>query len=89
MGEVNVIKHLGSGQVRLKLRGTQYGEVVLSQLATPEVLMSFIRMGAMTWGWRDPRMREKFQLTLDSHEKCEDFKKALDKSALRKYLLGF
>ena len=73
-GEIKVIKHLGSGQVRLELRGTQYGEVSLSQLVTPEVLASFTRTGATTWGWRDPRMREQFKLTLDSHKKCDSFK---------------
>ena len=60
--------------MRLELRGTQYGEVVLSQIVSPDVLASFTRMGATAWGWRDPRMREQLKLTLDSHEKCDSFK---------------
>ena len=73
----------------MELRGTQYGEVVLSQIVSPHVLTSFTRTGATAWGWRDPRIREQFKLTLDSHKKCDSFKKALDKSAGRKSLLGF
>ena len=26
------------------------------------------RSGVKAWGWRDPRMKEQFQLTLDSQE---------------------
>lgn len=88
-GEVKVIKDLRSGQVRLELRGAQYGEVCLSQLVSPEVLASFSRSAASAWSWRDPRMREQFQLTLDTELDCEGFKRALDESAGNKSLFGF
>ena len=88
-GEVKVIKHLGSGQVRLELRGAQYGEICLSQLLNPGVLASFTRSGVTAWGWRDPRMKEQFQLTFDSQESCDLFKKALDETAGKNSLLGF
>ena len=53
------------------------------------VLASFTRLGVTAWGWRDLRMKEQFQLTLDSQESCEEFKKALDESAGKNSLLGF
>ena len=88
-GEVKVIKHLRTGQVRMELRGAKYGEVSLSQLVSPEVLGRFTRSGAMAWSWRDLRMREQFQLTLDTQPECDTFKKALDESSGKKSLLGF
>ena len=36
------------------------------------VLASFTRLGVTAWGWRDLRMKEQFQLTLDSQESCDD-----------------
>ena len=50
-----MIKHLGSGQVRLELRGTQYGEVVLSQIISPDVLASFTRTGGHSLGVEGPK----------------------------------
>ena len=88
-GEIKVIKHLRTGQVRLELRGAQYGEVCLSQPLSPEVLSGFTRAGATDWRWRDPRMREQLQLSLDTQLDCEGFKRALDDSVGRKSLFGF
>ena len=88
-GEIKVIKHLRTGQVRLELRGAQYGEVCLSQPLSPEVLSGFTRAGATDWRWRDPRMREQLQLRLDTQLDCEGFKRALDDSVGRKSLFGF
>ena len=38
---MKVTKHLQTGQLRLELRGAQYGEVCLSQLLSPEVQATF------------------------------------------------
>ena len=88
-GEIKVIKHLRTGQKRLELRGAQYGEVCLSQPLSPEVLSGFTRAGATDWMWRDPRMREQLQLSLDSQLDCEGFKRALDETASRNSFSGF
>ena len=85
LGEVKLLKNLRSGQVRLELRGS----VCLSQLVSPEVLASFTRSGPTAWRWRDPRMREQFQLELFTKLNCDGFKRALDKSARNKSLFGF
>ena len=82
LGEVKLLKNLRSGQVRLELRGS----VCLSQLVSPEVLASFTRSGPLAWRWKDPRMREQFQLELFTELDCDDFKRALDGN---KSLFGF
>ena len=73
---MKVLKYLRTGQLRLEMRGAQYGEVCLSQLLSPVVLASFTRSGATAWRWRDPRMREEFQLTLDIEVDSDRFRKA-------------
>ena len=87
--EVKIFKHLRSSQVRLELRRSQYGEVCLSQLVSPEVLASFTRSGPTAWRWRDPRIREQFQLELFTKLNCDSFKRALEKLARNKSLFGF
>ena len=89
LGEVKIFKHLRSGQVRLELRGAQYSEVCLSQLVTPGVLASFTRSGPMAWRWKDPRMKEQFQLELLTELDCDDCKRALDELARNKSLFRF
>ena len=73
----------------MELRGTQYGEVVLSQIVSPHVLTSFTRTGATAWGWRDPRLREQFELTLDTELDWDRFKAAMDDLSRKKSLQGF
>ena len=58
-GYVKVIKHLKTGQMRLEMRGAQYGEVCLSQRLSPEVEATLSKSGATAWKWRDPRLREQ------------------------------
>ena len=76
-GYLNVIKHLRTGQLRLELRGAQYSEVCLSQLLSPQVQATFSKSGATAWRWRDPRLREQFELTLDTELDWDRFKAAM------------
>ena len=61
----------------------------LSQLVTPEVMATFTRSGPMAWSWKDPRMKEQFQLELLTELDCDDCKRALDEFAGNKSLFGF
>ena len=88
-GYLNVIKHLRTGQLRLELRGAQYSEVCLSQLLSPQVQATFSKSGATAWRWRDPRLREQFELTLDTELDWDRFKAAMDDLSRKKSLQGF
>ena len=88
-GDLKLIKNRRTGELRLEMRGTQYGEVCLSQLLSQQVLNCFVKTGATAWRWRDPRMREQYQLTLDTQRDSEKFKKKLDENSGTRTLLGF
>ena len=88
-GDLKLIKNRRTGELRLEMRGTQYGEVCLSQLLSQQVLNCFVKSGATAWRWRDPRMREQYQLTLDTQRDSEKFKKKLDENSGTRTLLGF
>ena len=87
-GCIKIIKHLRTGKLRLELRGAQYGEVCLSQQLSQQVLATFSKSGATAWRWKDPRLREQFQITLDNEPDCDRFKEALDESSGKKSLFG-
>ena len=38
-------------------------------------MASFTRLGAMAWRWRDPRMREELELSLNTELEADGFKK--------------
>ena len=82
------LHHLRTGKLRLELRGAQYGEVCLSQQLSQKVLATFSKSGATAWRWKDPRLREQFQITLDNEPDCDRFKEALDESSGKKSLFG-
>ena len=58
-GYVKVIKHLKTSQLRLEMRGAQYGEVCQSHQLNPEVQVTFSKSGATG-------NREQFEITLDT-----------------------
>ena len=66
------------------MRGAQHREVCLSQPLTPKVKASFTRSGATAWRWRDARMREELELSLNTELEADSFKKDLDDSPGRK-----
>ena len=69
-GYVKVIKHLRTGQLRLEMRGEQYGEVCLSQRLNQEVQVTFSKSGATG-------NREQSEMTLDTKLDQDRFKAAL------------
>ena len=88
-GYVKVIKHLKTGQLRLEMRGEKYGEVCLSQRLSPEVQATLSKSGTTAWRWKDPRLREQFELNLDTELDRDRFKVALDDSSGKKSVFGF